>query len=158
MSDRFWRSRWPGRAWVAASIASPIILPVFQLPQPTGPYGIGTVTYDWTDASRPELFSTNSNARRELMVQIWYPAQENPSSALAPYIPTANAVMAVTAQIHSWPNFALQSVNYVTSHAMKSVLVTNDRPSYPVLIYLEGLTGYRELTTFQDEELVSTAT
>ena len=33
---------------LAASIALPILLPVFHFPQPGGPYEIGTITCDWT--------------------------------------------------------------------------------------------------------------
>jgi predicted dienelactone hydrolase len=53
-----------------------IAFPVFQFPLPTGPYEIGTLVYDWVDESRPEIFTGNPNVHRELMVQIWYPAQK----------------------------------------------------------------------------------
>ena len=42
-----------------ASIALPMILPVFRFPRPTGPYQIGTATYYWVDTSRHEIFSTD---------------------------------------------------------------------------------------------------
>jgi hypothetical protein len=44
---------------------------------------------------------------------------------------------------------------YVTTHAIASAPVAGDQPSYPVLIYLEGLIGYRQMNTFQVEEMVS---
>ena len=33
--------------------------------------------------------------------------------------------------------------------------MADDKPNYPVLIFLEGVTGYRQMNTFQVEELVS---
>ena len=39
--------------------------------------------------------------------------------------------------------------------AAESVPAADDKLSYPVLIYLEGLTGYRQMNIFQVEELVS---
>jgi predicted dienelactone hydrolase len=53
----------------------PIMCPVFRFPHPTGHHGIGTVTYHWVDADRPEAFTADPDDRRELMVQLWYPAR-----------------------------------------------------------------------------------
>ena len=139
---------------ILVSIILPIVLPVFHFPNPTGPYAIGTMTYHWVDTSRPEIFMTDPNDHRELMVQIWYPAKKS-SSQHAPYIQDISAVMTATAQIHGWPNFTLQHIKYVATHATESVPVADDKPNYPVLIYLEGLTGFRQQNTFQVEELVS---
>jgi predicted dienelactone hydrolase len=137
------------------SAALPIVLPIFQFPRPSGPYDIGTVTYHWTDASRREVFSPDKNMRRELMAQVWYPARKGSSSSHAPYLPDASDVMTAEARLHNWPDFALQHLKYVTTNAAESAPIADDQPGYPVLIYLEGLTGYRQMTTFQIEELVS---
>jgi predicted dienelactone hydrolase len=113
------------------------------------------------DTSRREVFSPDKNAHRELMVQVWYPARKGASSspAPAPYIPDADAVTTalarVQARLHPVPDFAFHQLKYVTTHAAESAPVADDRPSYPALIVLEGLTGYRQMLTFQVEELVS---
>ena len=59
------------------------------------------------------------------------------------------------ARLHHFPDAALQYLKYVTTTAAESAPVANDQPDYPVLMYLEGLTGYRQMSTFQVEELVS---
>ncbi len=46
------------------------------LPFPTGPFNIARVTVDWKDESRFELLSPNHDPR-ELVVNIWYPADKN---------------------------------------------------------------------------------
>jgi hypothetical protein len=46
-------------------------------------------------------------------------------------------------------------LKYVTSNAIPSAPVADDEPSYPVLVFLEGSTGFRQHNTFQVEELVS---
>ena len=137
------------------SAALPIVLPVFHFPRLSGPYNIGTVTYHWTDVSRHEIFRPDKNARRELMVQMWYPAREDAPSSHTLYIPDSDAVMTALARLHNFPDLSLKHLKYVTTNAAESVPVANDQPSYPVLIYLEGLTGYRQMNTFQVEELVS---
>lgn len=54
------------------------------LPGPTGPFAIGRVTVHWIDQSRIEPLSPN-HAGRELMVDIWYPADPS-AGILASYL------------------------------------------------------------------------
>jgi len=140
---------------LVVSTALPIALPVFRFPHPTGPYDIGTLTYHWVDASRPEVFAANPDDRRELMVQIWYPAWADPSSPRAPYIPDAGAVAPALARFIKLPEFILGHLKYVTTNAVASAPVADGKRSYPVLILLVGLGGYRQEQTFQVEDLVS---
>ena len=60
-----------------------------SLPMPTGFYGIGRVSYELTDTSRPEPLSSKSNARRRMMVYVWYPTDRKAmkGKATAPYLP-----------------------------------------------------------------------
>jgi predicted dienelactone hydrolase len=135
--------------------ALPILLPVFHFPRPSGPYAIGTVTYQWTDVSRREVFSPDNKRHRELMAQVWYPARKGSASSHTLYLPDADAVTTALAQLHNFPDFFLTHLTYVTTHAAASVPAADAQPSYPVLIFLEGQTGYRQQNTFQVEELVS---
>lgn len=75
-----------GTLALVISAALPIVSPVFRFPRPSGPYAIGTVTYDWVDTARPEIFTADPNDHRELMVQVWYPARANLSAPRAPYV------------------------------------------------------------------------
>ena len=140
---------------LALSAALPIILPVFSFPRPSGPYAIGTLTYHWVDTKRPEIFSTDPSARRELMVQLWYPAEADLSSPRAPYIQDADAISLALARVKQLPEFIFGQLKYVTTNAIPSAPVTDDKPNYPLLIFLEGASGYRQMNTFQVEELVS---
>jgi hypothetical protein len=140
---------------LVVSVVLPIVLPVFRFPPPTGLYGIGTVTYHWLDDDRPEIFNTGPKADRELIVQIWYPAKADPLAPRAPYIADADMVMAVFAHIHTKPEFIFGHFKYVTTNAMLSASVADNEPSYPVLLFLEGATGFRQMNTFQVEDLVS---
>ena len=51
------------------------ILPVFEFPTPRGPFVIGTVSRHLVDMNREETQGDRPGAHRELMVQIWYPAE-----------------------------------------------------------------------------------
>jgi predicted dienelactone hydrolase len=136
------------------SIALPIMFPVFRLPNPSGPYEIGTLTYHWVDASRQEVFSSDPKARRELMVQVWYPAKKDSSSPRAPYIQDAEVGAALLRPLHV-PEFILGHLKYVSTHANSSAPALDDKPNYPVLTFMEGLDGFRQMNTNQVEELVS---
>jgi len=137
------------------SAALPTVLPVFHFPRPSGPYQIGTLTYHWAENSRHELFSTDPHAHRELMVQVWYPVKGDNSSAQALYVQDASALSSALARALHVPGFTFDHFQYVTTHAIPSAPVADDELSYPVLIFLTGLTGYRQSNTFQVEELVS---
>jgi len=137
------------------AIALPILLPVFHFPKPTGPYAIGTLTYHWVDTSRPELFTPNPNDHRELMAQVWYPAKNEPSARRAPYIQDADAVTPALARLTHLPGFLFTHFKYVTTNAVASAPMADDTSSYPVLIFLSGLDGFRAVNTFQIENLVS---
>src|SRR6266498_2684195 len=158
--------RWPRRVaagvsvglgvlGLAVSVALPMILPVLRFPHPSGPYQIGTVTYHWVDAARSEVFTADPNDRRELMVQLWYPAEPAPAAPRAPYIQDAGAVAPALARLFHLPGFTFGHFKYITGNAVPSALVAADQPSYPVLILLVGRGGYRQVQTFQVEELVS---
>src|SRR5215203_2619464 len=140
---------------LVVSIVLPIMLPVFRLPHPSGPYEIGTLTYHWVDADRPEVFTADSDDRRELMVQIWYPAKGEPASPRAPWVQDPDALAADLARALHLPGFTFGHLKYISTDAIPSAPVADDEPSYPVLIFLEGVTGFRQMNTFLVEELVS---
>jgi predicted dienelactone hydrolase len=139
---------------MAVSAVLPVIFPVFHFPHPTGPYGIGTLTYHWVDAGRAEVLTAGPDDHRELVVQIWYPAEANLSSSHAPYVQDAG-VIAALARPHHFPGFLFGHLKYIVTNAIPSAPVADNEPTYPVLIFLEGLTGFRQMNTFQVEELVS---
>ncbi|MGH9664893.1 MAG: hypothetical protein ACRD9L_10760, partial [Bryobacteraceae bacterium] len=60
------------------------LLPVFSLPDPGGRFPIGSMTFHLTDSSRRERMDPKSP--RELMVQVWYPAQPGSTAPRAPYL------------------------------------------------------------------------
>ena len=135
--------------------ALPMMVPVFRLAPPSGPFAIGTLTYHWVDASRAEAFTADARERRQLMVQIWYPAQADPSAQKAAYIANANTVTAAFARLLEMPAFVFSHFKYVTTNAMSSVAAATQQDRYPVLLFLQGATGFRQMNTFQVEHLVS---
>ena len=59
------------------------------MPEPTGPYPVGRVSYDWVNSARTEIYAANPEDRRELVVFVWYPAKPRLLAEFAPYLPPA---------------------------------------------------------------------
>lgn len=147
-----------GILMLVIAVGLPILFPVFHFPKPMGPYAIGTLTYHWIDKSRPELFTADPNDHRELMAQVWYPAKEVSAASRAPYIQDADAVTPALATLTRFPGFLFTHFRYVTTNAVSAAPMadhTGTPAGYPVLIFLSGLDGFRAVSTFQIEELVS---
>jgi len=77
------------------------------------------------DASRADIFLADANARRVLMVQVWYPADAGPSDTLAPQMQEADAVTAAFTRIHDKPRLRFSQFKYVTTNAVASVRMAN---------------------------------
>jgi predicted dienelactone hydrolase len=68
--------------WMGASVAVLLLvglafcytLPMFRLPEPTGPYPVATRTLYFIDPSRKEMHPHSMQIQREVVVQIWYPS------------------------------------------------------------------------------------
>lgn len=114
------------------------------------------MTYHWVDHDRPEVLSPDPEDRRELMVQIWYPADVTPHSPRARYLPQAAAVAPALTRFLGVADTALDWLADLASNAVESAPVSDRQSTYPVLIMMVGIKGsYRQVQTFQVEELVS---
>ena len=51
-----------------------VLVPV--LPGPKGLFAVGRTGFDWTDHSRRDVLTPKVDAKRELMVYVWYPSEK----------------------------------------------------------------------------------
>lgn len=63
--------------------------------------------------------------------------------------------MAAFARLHRQPALLFAQFRHVTTHARRGVPLAPGPARYPVLLFVEGATGYRQMNTFQVEHLVS---
>ena len=129
------------------------------LPTPAGPSPIGRVTYHWIDSSRAEFLDPSTAARREILVDIWYPATGAPSSAAEPYLPYLSVIRRSLgdslARRRFAPEYALTEARQLTSHATSDARVSCPATGCPVLIFSHGGGVDRSLYTVQYEDLAS---
>ncbi len=140
--------------WLVA-LALPVLLPVPQLPDVTGSFAIGTQTFHLTDESRDEIYTDDPGDKREIMMQVWYPAEADAEGETAVYLDDLDVVGAVLAERLDLPAFLLDHVNLVDVGAQNDVPVLAADAPYPVLVFSHGLRGFRGQNTTMARELVS---
>lgn len=66
-----------------------------SLPNPSGPYGIGRISYALVDDSRPEPLSKRAGPGRKVVAVVWYPTDHKATSGdrTAPYLPGFDSVL-----------------------------------------------------------------
>jgi dipeptidyl aminopeptidase/acylaminoacyl peptidase/predicted dienelactone hydrolase len=106
---------------------------VLELPRPTGPAGVGRASLYWKDTSRQEVLSDDPRAKRELVVDFWYPAQPQAGSPLAPYMANAKAIVEAKA------DSSLPSVQSVRTNAVTDAPFAAAPRRAPILIFSHGL-------------------
>jgi predicted dienelactone hydrolase len=139
-SPGIWTSMF-GFSFVLCAAAAATVLPVFDFPAPTGPFPVGTMTLHLVDESREETQSSRPGEHRELMIQLWYPAQyPGPTRSF---------------RDSSETSFRQTRLALVKTHASSGVPLANAIPRFPVLIFCPSWQGSRDQNTFQTEELAS---
>jgi predicted dienelactone hydrolase len=139
---------------LAVSTALPILLPVPSIPAPSGPYQVGTVIHELSDDSRKELYSGEDEARR-FQIQVWYPAEANPSDERAPWMAHAEIFAPAIATYIDMPSFFLDHLALVEIPAYKGARVAPSDSGYPVILFSHGWNGFNAQNTGQALELAS---
>lgn len=129
----------------------------FKLPDPSGPFGIGRVGYEWTDISRPDRYSPDPSVHRALMVYLWYPSTPNATGLAEPYWPGAKQMNADTFLQRRmkddigalWP---LVAAGELKSHAIENAPHAISPNHFPVVIFSHGLgsTGFEYTSLIED--------
>jgi predicted dienelactone hydrolase len=126
----------------ASAVVLSLLLPIFSLPPPTGPYAVGTTTFYWNDTSRLEDAAPGTGVTRELKVQVWYPAEES-SQPLARY----------RTWKESEPLSRYQRL-VVTNSRVDAPVASSGAP-FPVILFNPGWDSRRTIDSFLAEDLAS---
>jgi predicted dienelactone hydrolase len=142
-----------GVAGVALAAVLPLLLPVPELPAPTGPEPIGTVTVALIDRDREELYGPRPGQARRLVTQVWYPALATDDAEPVPWSEDWDIVAPGVARLMGFPGWFLDHTRYSLSHAAASAPVAPG--TFPVVVFSHGWTGFRTMAMNQIESLVS---
>jgi len=142
-----------GMAGVALIAIPAVVLPVPELPLPSGPESIGTITAEIVDTSREEIYGVSPGGSRRFMAQIWYPASASEGIEPTLWSEDWDVVAPAMASNLGFPSWVLNHTRYTESHAQPSVPIAEG--TFPVVIYSHGWTGFRTIGVNQVETLVS---
>ena len=144
-------------SFLFGSIITPLVLPVFKFPEPSGNYAIGTRYFVWEDSTRQETFTPDFYDKREIGVQVWYPATITEQDKPEVYWEDSATMSKIwtNAQGLNFLPFLLNHFNLVKTHSYPNVPVSDKKSLYPVLIFSHGYTSFNKAHTALMEKLAS---
>jgi dienelactone hydrolase len=125
--------------------------PTPYLPEPTGPYPVGTASVWLIDTSRPDPWVSGVNAR-ELMVSLWYPAVPS-DGRRARYMTPAESELQLTSR--GITGISPDALSTVETNAVSDARPTGHQHSLPLVVLSPGFTNSRSTLTALAEDLAS---
>ena len=135
------------------------------LPEPSGPFGIGRIGYEWIDDARQDAYSDNPDtsgphAPRDLMIYLWYPSPRKVSAIPGVYLPGAKQMDADSGSQplvkeefgEVWPQILSGDLK---SHAQENAPIAKSPKTFPVVLFSHGMGGTGFEYTALIEDLVS---
>lgn len=129
-------------AFLVLTVAFIWVLPMFQLPAPTGPYQVGTRIVHLVDPNRTETHVSGTPRPREIVVQFWYPAGQS-RQPLAGYRRRRETTL-----LSSY-------MAVLRTHSHRDAPVATNATPFPVLLFNPAWQGQRTQNTYQTEDLAS---
>jgi pimeloyl-ACP methyl ester carboxylesterase len=136
------------------SFAITITFPVYDIPKPSGDYLIGTKTFELTDDSRLELYSSEQEHRR-FKIQLFYPTDSIDNLEQAYWLYDGVDVSRGLSKDTGFPYFFLDQTSNILSNSYIDASLSTKQDSYPVIILSHGWRGFRNLHQDFAEELAS---
>jgi hypothetical protein len=113
------------------------ILLQLEFPKPTGSFAVGRTTFRWLDSSRPEVMTDTTDDFREVIAEVWYPAEKG-TGVRAPYVPELSRIAKGLAASGEVTPFEVVGLRFVRSHSLLGAEVASEQASYPVIFLLPG--------------------
>ncbi|WP_433661671.1 alpha/beta hydrolase family protein [Nocardia sp. CA-128927] len=136
---------------VPAAIAWSVV-PVPDLPRPTGPYAVGTEVFRWVDKDRPETATDSAEDRRNVVVQAWYPADPASRGRRSAYL---DGLDQLPEQVTVLPRFLMRRYDRIDTHGRMEVPISPDRARWPVVLFSPGYGAPRAFYTGLITDLAS---
>ena len=134
----------------------PLLVPVFKLPTPTGPYDVGTRYEYFIDKSRSEPLTSDTTDFQEISVQVWYPVKTLGSDKPVKYWENASEKSKIISRFWGGlPTFLFSHFSLIETHSYLDANLSKTEQTFPVLIFNHGSIGLPTLHTVLMEELAS---
>jgi dienelactone hydrolase len=156
------RAKWPrllgailSLPVIALAVALTILFPHLKLPEPSGPYAVGTINLNFVDEKRPETFTPVSNDHRELFARVWYPAKIPAGGRPVRYCENAHEISRALTGPTPMPSFLFDHLGLVKTHSFRAAAVAGEGERFPVVIFSHAYWGSVSQCTALMEDLAS---
>lgn len=143
--------------FILVSILTLKIFPKTEMLSPTGPFKIGTETFELEDSAREEFYTAKENDKRRLKYQVWYPTDDIEGLERVKWLSDGTLVprhLLKSATLPA-PPFMLDQLAEIDSNAYADAELSEASAQYPIIIISHGWRGFRELHTDFAEDLAS---
>jgi len=137
------------------TLASLYLFPINTMPEPTGPYTIGTVSHELTEQGRKELYGPEPHDDRHIRFQVWYPADSTKGGTLTNWFVDGRKVASGIPVLYNLPDFLLDHTALIKSHSYSGLEISNKEQTYPLILISHGWTGFSSLHSDLGEMLAS---
>lgn len=112
-----------------------IFLPIPELTKPQGAYKVGTRIFRWIDYNRAEQITSDLNDKRNVVVQAWYPTEENAKGAHSVYL---DGLGSLPEKIGVLPAWMLDHYDQINTYGILNAPISKVQNQWPVVIFLTG--------------------
>jgi predicted dienelactone hydrolase len=129
--------------------------PYIELPEPTGPYAVGTMDMCFVDTERAETFTPDTSDHREVPVRLWYPAEVPAGSEPLYYLENVEGRKRALEGKTPMPLSAFDELAQVRVHSHRDADLPDGEERFPVLLFSHGYAGGMLQNTVLMEDLAS---
>lgn len=141
---------------LTAALVPAVMVPRFESPAPSGPYGIGISDLHLVDFSRAETMTADPEDHRELMVRVWYPARVPGDARPEPFLREVEPLYGILSR-GAWffQPFMLSHLQRIASHSYLDAALADAQEHFPVLVFSHGNSLYASQNGLLMEHLAS---
>ena len=139
--------------WLIFSTLLPLFVPIIKMPKLTGKHSIGSTIHHWTDHERKEWFTDDPNDVRQIMVQLWYPAQKTKKAEMTPYLDKIDLRSQTMAKAGKFPPQLIKHLELTKTNSHLNLKAEPEAAPLPIIIISHGITGMRHIHTSLAEKL-----
>lgn len=120
---------------LASIVAWTIFLPIPRLTKPQGDYKVGTRIFRWIDFNRDEPITSDLNDKRNVVVQAWYPAEQDAKGIHSSYL---DGMDNLPKKIGILPGFLFDHYDQIETFGLLNAPISKAQTQWPVILFLTG--------------------